>query len=67
MEEMLVVILGPLAVFVVFAFCVILTWLCQVIMGIFPDLGSKFVLMIGIQSILNPLLLIIVDLIQGVS
>lgn len=66
-DEIIIVLIGPLTVFVLFGFCVVLAWLSQIIMGFFPDLGSKFVLMLGVQSFFNPIFLIIVDAAQQVS
>ncbi|XP_067936655.1 uncharacterized protein [Watersipora subatra] len=64
LEEMFVVLVGPMTVFLLFAICVTLAWICQKIMGTFPDIGCKFVLMFGLQSFFNPILLIIVDAAQ---
>jgi len=43
------------------------SWLCQLILGMFPDIGSKFILAFGIQSFFDPIFITCVDLAIGVS
>lgn len=58
--------LGPLTVFLFFVIGVITSWLCQLVLGMFPDVGSKFLLALGIQSFFDPIFILIVDAAQGV-
>ena len=61
-EEVAVVLLGPL--FNTFVFCLFILFSChfQKVFGSFPDLGSLFIAAFGIQVILNPYWIILVDL-----
>ncbi|EDV22569.1 uncharacterized protein TRIADDRAFT_58934 [Trichoplax adhaerens] len=64
-QEMLVVLFGPGTDIVIFILLVISSWASQRIFGSFPSLGSKFTIAFGIETILDPLLILIVDCATG--
>ncbi|ELU11189.1 hypothetical protein CAPTEDRAFT_202332 [Capitella teleta] len=64
-EEVGVVLMGPGGNFLFFIILIITSWLMQKIMGGFPDVGSKFVVVFGIQTFLDPILILIVDCALG--
>ena len=66
-EHTSIVFIGPFGNVVFFTILVILSWLLQRIMGAFPDVGSKFVLGFGVMTFLDPILIVIVDAIIGVT
>ena len=66
LQEMLLVLIGPSTILLLFTLFVIICFICQAALGMFPDIGSKFVLMFGIQSFFNPIFLMIVDAAQQV-
>ena len=59
-------LLGPFGVIIIFIILVIASWLSQRLLGTFPDVGSKFVIAMGIQAFLDPFLICIVDVILQV-
>lgn len=60
-EEALVVLVGVFGNILIFVVFVLLCWLLQRLLGYFPDLGCKFVFMLGIHAFLDPLLIAAVD------
>ena len=66
-EEVAIVILGPVGVIALFALLVIASWLLQRVLGNVPDVGSKFIMAVGIQAVIDPVLVLVVDSILKVS
>lgn len=64
-EEIAVVLLGPCGNLAFFILLIILSWACQRILKNFPDVGSKFIMAIGLQTFLDPVLILVVDCIIG--
>ncbi|OWF49741.1 uncharacterized protein LOC110451314 [Mizuhopecten yessoensis] len=60
-EEIGVVWSGPLLNLVIFCLFIILVWISQLLFGLFPDLGCKFVIVYGLHTFLDPLTILIVD------
>ncbi|XP_072175940.1 uncharacterized protein [Diadema setosum] len=60
-EEVAVVILGPLTNVVVLSLLVFICWLFQRLVGNFPDLFCKFVIVYAIMTLLDPYLIAIID------
>ncbi len=60
-EEAMVVLLGPLGNLLVYCLFVFVTWVCQKLLGNFPDVGSKFVCVYGIHTFLDPITILIID------
>lgn len=58
---MAIVLLGPLTNIILFTILVVVSWGCQRILGMFPDIGSKFTIALGLQAFLDPFLIAIVD------
>lgn len=56
------VLIGPLGIIIMFVIMVLISFIVQKLIGSFPDIGSKFVISLGIQAFLDPLLIMIVDL-----
>lgn len=65
-EEISVVLLGPFGNILVFVLLVFTSWLMQKVFGGFPDMGSKFIISVGIQAFLDPFLILGVDAILQV-
>lgn len=63
--EMGVVVLGPIAVIIVFGILCGLSWLCQRFLKGTPEIMSKFICAFGIGSVLHTILLVVVDAISG--
>ena len=66
-ETTSIVFFGPFGLVLVFTGLVVVSWMTQRVFGMFPDVGSKFVLAFGIQTILDPFLILVVDAIIKVS
>ena len=64
-QEMLIVLFGPGTDIVIFILLVIASWASQRIFGSFPNLGSKFTIAFGIETALDPFLILIVDCITN--
>lgn len=60
-QEIGIVLLGPGSNIIVFVLLICVSWLCQKIIGGFPDVGSKFVLSYGLHTFLDPFLILAVD------
>lgn len=65
-EEVGIVLLGPCGNLILFMLMVFITWVLQRILGGVPDVASKFFVVYGIQTFLDPILILIVDCILGV-
>ena len=61
-EEVAVVLLGPFFNTFVFCLFILFSWGFQKVFGSFPDLGSLFIAAFGIQVILSPYWILLVDL-----
>ena len=66
-DEMMIVLIGPMTIFAIFALFVFLVLILRLLSTKFPDIFCKLVLMLGIQAFFNPIFLMLVDLAQGVS
>ena len=66
-EEVGVVLTGPCSNMIIFIVLVLVSWLLQRILGGIPDVASKFIVVFGIQTFLDPFLILIVDCILKVS
>ncbi|KAL3889356.1 hypothetical protein ACJMK2_001700 [Sinanodonta woodiana] len=64
-QEILVVVLGPVSNIVIFSFLVFFAWAFQRLFNFFPDFGCKFIMSYGIHTILDPILILIVDCALG--
>ena len=66
-EECLVVFFGPFFNSCVFSLFMFISWVSQKLVGSFPDIGSKFILAFGAMTFLDPIWILIVDAILGVT
>ena len=66
-EEAAVVLLGPFTNIFILSFFVFVCWAIQRIFGNFPDIGSKFIVVYGIHTFLDPFLIALVDTALQVS
>ena len=61
-EEIAIVVLGPLFNTLVFCFLILISWMVQLLFGGIPDLGSRFIAAFGIQALLDPFWIFLVDI-----
>ena len=61
-EEVAVVLLGPFFNTFVFSLLILFSWGFQIVFGSLPDLGSLFIAAFGVQVILDPYWILLVDL-----
>ena len=61
-ETIAIIILGPLFNTIVFCLLILLSWAFQLLFGGFPDLGSQFIVAFGIQALLDPYWIFVVDM-----
>lgn len=66
-EEAALVLLGPLTVLLIFLLLMLLTLVCILTVHRFPQLCSQFVLAYGVTALLDPFLILVIDLIIGVG
>ena len=59
---MAVVLLGPLFNTLVFCTLILSSWIYQLLFGRFPNLGSRFIAAFGVQSLLDPFWIFVVDM-----
>ncbi|XP_041103861.1 uncharacterized protein ofcc1 isoform X2 [Polyodon spathula] len=64
-EELAMVVVGPLTLNVVVLLMVLIRWGCQLIFGSFPSFLSKFIMAIGLWTLLDPLAVFVVDAFLG--
>ncbi|XP_007899094.2 uncharacterized protein ofcc1 [Callorhinchus milii] len=64
-EELTVVVMGPLTLNVAMLIMVMIRWVCRVLFGSFPCFLSKFIMAMGLWTMLDPLAIFIVDGILG--
>ncbi|CAK4098589.1 unnamed protein product [Aphanomyces euteiches] len=62
--EIGVITVGVLFNMLAFAAFMATAWLCQHLIGEFPDIGSNFIACFGLATVFDPLLVLAVDLIQ---
>ena len=60
-EEILVVLVGPLSVFLIFVLGVLLCAACLWALGSFPGVGHKIIICLGLNAMLDPFFIAIVD------
>lgn len=61
-ELIAIVLLGPALNTLLFCLLILSSWIIQRLFGSFPDLGSQFILAYGVQSLLDPYWVFIVDM-----
>ena len=61
-ETIAIVLLGPVFNTVIFCLLILLSWLVQLLFGGLPDLASQFILAFGVQALLDPYWIFIVDM-----
>lgn len=66
-EEISVVAIGPLSVFVVFLLAVLLCYVSVKAFSVFPDIGHKVVMCLGLQAFFDPIFIAVIDGAIGVS
>lgn len=66
-EEAALVLLGPLTVLLIFLLLMLLTLVCILTVHRFPQLCSQFVLAYGVTALLDPFLILVIDLLIGVG
>ena len=60
-QEISLVILGPFTNVIIVGVMVFISWLMQRLFGRFPSILSRFVMAYGINTLLDPLWILIVD------
>ena len=60
-EEITMVIIGPFTNIFLFCIMIIWCWLMQRLFAMFPNIFSRFILAFGINTLLDPLWILIVD------
>lgn len=66
-EELVVVVVGPLTLNAGLLLMVLIRWVCQQRFDSFPSFLSKFIIALGLWTVLDPLAVFIVDSFLGVS
>lgn len=66
-EELAMVVVGPLTLNAMLLLMVLMRWGCQQLFDSFPSFLSKFIIALGLWTVLDPLAVFIVDSILGVS
>ncbi|KAM4687789.1 uncharacterized protein O3C94_006237 [Discoglossus pictus] len=64
-EELAIVIVGPMALNVSMLLMILLRWICQILFDSFPTILSKFIIALGLWTVLDPLAVFIVDAFLG--
>ncbi|XP_064187283.1 uncharacterized protein ofcc1 [Anguilla rostrata] len=64
-EELAMVVIGPLTLNAVTLLLVLIRWGCQLIFSSFPSFLSKFIMALGVWTVLDPLAVFAVDAILG--
>ncbi|KAJ8277543.1 hypothetical protein GJAV_G00076420 [Gymnothorax javanicus] len=64
-EELAMVMVGPLTLNAVTLLLVLIRWGCQLIFSSFPSFLSKFIMTLGVWTVLDPLAVFAVDAILG--
>lgn len=67
LEELLLVLLGPLTLNAAMFLLLLIRWLCQLVFGSTPSFLSKLIMALGVWTVLDPLAVFTVDAVLGVS
>ncbi|KAF4075904.1 hypothetical protein AMELA_G00224260 [Ameiurus melas] len=65
LEELLLVLLGPLTLNAAMFLLLLIRWLCQLVFGSTPSFLSKLIMALGVWTVLDPLAVFIVDAVLG--
>lgn len=66
-EEIIMVGVGPMSVFLLFALGVLFSAITTAVLGSFPNIGHKILLCVGFQAMMDPFFIAIVDAIIQVN
>lgn len=66
-EELVMVVVGPLTLNAGLLLMVLIRWVCQQLFDSYPSFLSKFIIAMGLWTVLDPLAVFIVDSFLGVS
>lgn len=66
-EELVMVAVGPLTLNAGLLLMVLIKWGCQQLFDSFPSFLSKFIIALGLWTVLDPLAVLVVDSFLGVS
>ncbi|XP_053913854.1 uncharacterized protein LOC104062149 [Cuculus canorus] len=64
-EELVMVVVGPLTLNAVLLLMVLIKWGCQHLFDSFPSFLSKFIIALGLWTVLDPLAVFVVDSVLG--
>ncbi|XP_073488895.1 uncharacterized protein [Aquarana catesbeiana] len=64
-EEVFMVVVGPMSLNISMLAMILLRWSCQVLFHSFPTILSKFIIALGLWTVLDPLAVFIVDAFLG--
>ncbi|XP_056378969.1 uncharacterized protein LOC130274555 [Hyla sarda] len=64
-EELFMVVVGPMSLNVSMVLIILLRWSCQILFRSFPTILSKFIIALGLWTVLDPLAVFIVDSFLG--
>ncbi|XP_071592573.1 uncharacterized protein [Heliangelus exortis] len=64
-EELVMVVVGPLTLNAVLLLLILIRWGCQELFDSFPSFLSKFIIALGLWTVLDPLAVFIVDSVLG--
>ncbi|XP_077125959.1 uncharacterized protein LOC143782428 isoform X1 [Ranitomeya variabilis] len=64
-EELFMVMVGPMSLNVSMLLMILLRWSCQILFRSFPTILSKFIIALGLWTVLDPLAVFIVDSFLG--
>ncbi|XP_075682768.1 uncharacterized protein LOC142651667 isoform X2 [Rhinoderma darwinii] len=64
-EELFMVVVGPMSLNVSMLLMILLRWSCQILFRSFPTILSKFIIALGLWTVLDPLAVFIVDAFLG--
>ncbi|XP_046733377.1 uncharacterized protein ofcc1 isoform X3 [Silurus meridionalis] len=65
LEELLLVLLGPLTLNAAMFLLLLIRWLCQLVFGSTPSFLSKLIMALGVWTVLDPLAVFTVDAVLG--
>ncbi|XP_068092985.1 uncharacterized protein [Hyperolius riggenbachi] len=64
-EELFMVVVGPMSLNISMFLMILLRWSCQILFHSFPAILSKFIIALGLWTVLDPLAVFIVDAFLG--
>ncbi|XP_075172189.1 uncharacterized protein LOC142243871 [Anomaloglossus baeobatrachus] len=64
-EELFMIVVGPMSLNVSMLLMILLRWSCQILFHSFPTILSKFIIALGLWTVLDPLAVFIVDSFLG--